>query len=123
MKKISVIALALVASTVVLSGCGDKKIEPNNYYCTSSIVEGGFDLEELDALAQKGQIDDASEFILQCKVKKLGSYSDEFIKLDKNVYKCKMDFLDKKISGEALKKCENAPQELFEKWKKEAEAD
>ena len=30
MKKISVIALALVASTVVLSGCGDKKIEPNN---------------------------------------------------------------------------------------------
>ena len=34
MKKFSLIALSLVASTVVLSGCGEKKIEPNNYYCT-----------------------------------------------------------------------------------------
>ena len=119
MKKISVISLSLVATSVALSGCGEKKIEPNNYYCTTSVVAGGFDREELEALAQKGRIDDAYEFIQQCKAKKLGRYSEEFIKLDENTYKCKMDFLDKKIDGDALKKCENAPQELFEKWKKE----
>ena len=123
MKKFSLIALSLVASTVVLSGCGEKKIEPNNYYCTTSVVAGGFGREELEALAKKGRIDNAYEFIQQCKAKKLGRYSEEFKKLDENTYKCKMDFLDKKISGDALKKCENAPQALFEKWKKEEKAD
>ena len=123
MKKLAVIALTLEASTVVLSGCGEKKIEPNNYYCTTSVVAGGFGREELETLAQKGRIDNAYEFIQQCKAKKLGRYSEEFKKLDENTYKCKMDFLDKKIGEEALKKCENAPQELFEKWKKEAEAE
>lgn len=123
MKKFSLIALSLVASTVVLSGCGEKKIEPNNYYCTSSVVAGGFDREELESLVQKGRIDNAYEFMQQCKTKKLGSYSEEFKNLDENTYKCKMDFLDKKIDEDALKKCENAPQELFEKWKKEEKAD
>lgn len=123
MKKFSLIALSLVASTVFLSACGEKKIEPNNYYCTSSVVAGGFDREELESLVQKGRIDNAYEFMQQCKTKKLGSYSEEFKNLDENTYKCKMDFLDKKIDEDALKKCENAPQELFEKWKKEEKAD
>lgn len=123
MKKFSLIALSLVASTVVLSGCGEKKIEPNNYYCTTSVVAGGFGREELEALAKKGRIDNAYEFIQQCKSKKLGRYSEEFKKLDENTYKCKIDFLDRKIGEEELKKCQNAPQALFEKWKKEEKAD
>lgn len=56
MKKFSLIALSLVASTVVLSGCGEKKIEPNNYYCTTSVVAGGFGREELEALAKKVEL-------------------------------------------------------------------
>lgn len=123
MKKFSLIALSLVASTVFLSACGEKKIEPNNYYCTSSVVAGGFDREELEALVQKGRIDNAYEFMQQCKTKKLGSYSEEFKNLDENTYKCKIDFLDRKIGEEELKKCQNAPQALFEKWKKEEKAD
>ena len=76
MKKISVIALALVASTVVLSGCGEKKIEPNNYYCTGSFEGGKYDREDLEELARQGRIDNVTDFLEQCEIKKLGSYSD-----------------------------------------------
>lgn len=69
MKKISVIALALVASTVVLSGCGEKKIEPNNYYCTGSFEGGKYDREDLEELARQGRIDNVTDFLEQCEIK------------------------------------------------------
>lgn len=112
MKKLSVIALTLVASTVVLSGCGEKKIEPNNYHCT-------YDREELESLSRQGKIDDVTKYIKECRVKKLGQYNPEMIKLkDRN---CGLELFDKKITEAEYKKCEHAPQDLIEKWKKEAE--
>ena len=125
MKKISVIALALVASTVVLSGCGEKKIEPNNYYCTSPFDGGKYGTKEaLKELARQGRIDDATEFLKQCKVKKLGSYGEELRNLRKKATDCM--YQDFNLSPEEktkIDKCRNAPKELIEKWKKEAEAE
>ncbi len=62
MKKFSLIALSLVASTVVLSGCGEKKIEPNNYYCTNSFEGGKYNREDLKELARQGRIDNVADF-------------------------------------------------------------
>lgn len=111
MKLYSVIAVTLVA-TVTLSGCGEKKIEPNNYHCT-------YDREELESLSRQGKIDDVTKYIKECRVKKLGQYNPEMIKLkDRN---CGLELFDKKITEVEFKKCERAPQDLVEKWKKEAE--
>lgn len=125
MKKISVIALALVASTVVLSGCGEKKIEPNNYYCTTPFDGGKYGaIEALKELARQGKIDNASDFLEQCKVKKLGSYGEELRNLRKKATDCM--YQDFNLSPEEKAKndkCRNAPKELIAKWKKESEAE
>lgn len=125
MKKLSVIALTLVASTVVLSGCGEKKIEPNNYYCTNPFDGGKYGTKEaLKELARQGRIDDASEFLKQCKVKKLGSYGEELRNLRKKATDCM--YQDFNLSPEEKAKndkCRNAPKELIEKWKKEEKVD
>lgn len=122
MKKLSVIALTLVASTVVLSGCGEKKIEPNNYYCTGSFHGGKYDREELEELARKGKIDNVEDFLEQCRLKKLGSNSEALIKATSDAIKCQHNSFDlspeEKVENE---KCRNAPKALIEKWKKEAE--
>ena len=124
MKKISVIALALVASTVVLSGCGEKKIEPNNYYCTNSFEGGKYNREDLKELARQGRIDNVADFLEQCKVKKLGSYGDELLTVRKTAIKCKYaNFPDTEEEKAENEKCINSPKELIAKWKKEAEAE
>lgn len=124
MKKLSVIALTLVASTVVLSGCGEKKIEPNNYYCTNSFDGGKYDREDLEELARQGRIDNVTDFLEKCEVKKLGSYGDELLTLRKKANHCMFQNFNLSPEEKAKNdKCRNAPQELIEKWKKEAEAD
>lgn len=125
MKKFSLIALSLVASTVFLSACGEKKIEPNNYYCTNPFDGGKYGTKEaLKELARQGRIDDASEFLKQCKVKKLGSYGEELRNLRKKATDCMyQDFNlspEEKVKND---KCRNAPKELIEKWKKEEKVD
>ena len=121
MKLYSVIAVTL-AATVTLSGCGEKKIEPNNYYCTGSFHGGKYDREELEELARKGQIDNVEEFLEQCRLKKLGSNSEALIKATSDAIKCQHNSFDlspeEKVENE---KCRNAPKALIEKWKKEAE--
>ncbi len=125
MKKFSLIALSLVASTVFLSACGEKKIEPNNYYCTNPFDGGKYGTKEaLKELARQGRIDDASEFLKQCKVKKLGSYGEELRNLRKKATDCM--YQDFNLSPEEKAKndkCRNAPKELIEKWKKEEKVD
>ena len=116
MKKIGVIALALVTS-VVLSGCGDKKIEPNNYYCTKSIDGGDYSSYELGKLAEQGRIESVKEFYKQCRIKKLGSNNEEFIKAKKESLGC---MYSSDMSAEDKKKCQSAPQDMIKKWKKEA---
>ncbi|WP_406030302.1 hypothetical protein [Succinivibrio sp.] len=121
MKLYSVIAVTL-AATVTLSGCGEKKIEPNNYYCTGSFHGGKYDREELEELARKGQIDNVEDFLEQCRLKKLGSNSEALIKATSDAIKCQHNSFDlspeEKVENE---KCRNAPKALIEKWKKEAE--
>lgn len=121
MKLYSVIAVTL-AATVTLSGCGEKKIEPNNYYCTGSFHGGKYDREELEELARKGQIDNVEDFLEQCRLKKLGSDSDALKKATSDAIKCQHNSFDlspeEKVENE---KCRNAPKSLIEKWKKEAE--
>lgn len=121
MKLYSVIAVTL-AATVTLSGCGEKKIEPNNYYCTGSFHGGKYDREELEELARKGKIDNVEDFLEQCRLKKLGSNSEALIKATSDAIKCQHYSFDlspeEKVENE---KCRNAPKALIEKWKKEAE--
>ena len=121
MKLYSVIAVTL-AATVTLSGCGEKKIEPNNYYCTGSFHGGKYDREELEELARKGQIDNVDEFLEQCRLKKLGSNSEALIKATSDAIKYQHNSFElspeEKVENE---KCRNAPKALIEKWKKEAE--
>lgn len=86
MKKFSLIALSLVASTVFLSACGEKKIEPNNYYCTNPFDGGKYGTKEsFKELARQGRIDDPSDFMSQCISKKLGSYGEELRNLRKKL--------------------------------------
>lgn len=124
MKKFSLIALSLVASTVVLSGCGEKKIEPNNYYCTGSFEGGKYDREDLEELARQGRIDNVTDFLEQCEIKKLGSYSDELSTLQNKALECNHFRFgltpEEKVEND---KCINAPKELIAKWKKEAESE
>ena len=121
MKLYSAIAVTLVA-TVTLSGCGEKKIEPNNYYCTGSFHGGKYDREELEELARKGQIDNVEDFLEQCRLKKLGSDSDALKKATSDAIKSQHNSFhlspEEKVENE---KCRNAPKALIEKWKKEAE--
>lgn len=121
MKLYSVIAVTL-AATVTLSGCGEKEIEPNNYYCTGSFHGGKYDREELEELARKGKIDNVEDFLEQCRLKKLGSNSEALIKATSDAIKCQHNSFDlspeEKVENE---KCRNAPKALIEKWKKEAE--
>lgn len=121
MKLYSVIAVTL-AATVTLSGCGEKKIEPNNYYCTGAFHGGKYDREELEDLAKKGQIDNVEDFLEQCRLKKLGSNSEALKKATSDAIKCQHNSFDlspeEKVENE---KCRNAPKALIEKWKKEAE--
>ena len=125
MKKFSLIALSLVASTVVLSACGEKKIEPNNYYCTNPFDGGKYGTKEsFKELARQGRIDDPSDFMSQCISKKLGSFGEELRNLRKKATDCM--YQDFNLSPEEKAKndkCRNAPKELIAKWKKEAEAD
>lgn len=124
MKKISVIALSLAVSTVVLSGCGEKKIEQNNYYCTNSFEGGKYNREDLKELARQGRIDNVDDFLEQCKIKKLGSYGDELLTVRKKAIKCQYaNFPDTAEEKAENEKCINAPKELIAKWKKEAEAE
>lgn len=121
MKLYSVIAVTL-AATVTLSGCGEKKIEPNNYYCTGSFHGGKYDREELEDLAKKGQIDNVEDFLEQCRLKKLGSDSDALKKATSDAIKCQHNSFDlSPEEKEENEKCRNAPKALIEKWKKEAE--
>ncbi|MGN0916030.1 MAG: hypothetical protein ACI4NE_06745 [Succinivibrio sp.] len=121
MKFYSVIAVTLVA-TVTLSGCGEKKIEPNNYYCTGTFHGGKYDREELEELAKKGQIDNVEDFLEQCRLKKLGSNSEALKKATSDAIKCQHNSFglspEEKVEND---KCRNAPKALIEKWKKEAE--
>ena len=60
----------------------------------------------------------------QCISKKLGSYGEELRNLRKKATDCM--YQDFNLSPEEKAKndkCRNAPKELIEKWKKEAEAD